>query len=319
MTEGFTRASSPVAAEDALRQDLARGDAVIESVAPVLRHLLSSEDHSVFRDEIVAATRGMLSDLARQLLEGLSAEGNPADRNAELSAALVERLVGEPELLGHAHALALEAQLALRLEARLGLDPVVSPLLQALLASSDDHVSALAMGLVAAQARFVQNQRRMQLPLAELPGDLLHRILLAFRDVLSGMDVRQDAAERCEAAVRSAFDESRSRLGLLSRLVTGMGGGATAGLSLGHAGAAIFLTALSQASGEEREKVALIVSQEQLTRLALALRAAGIKPDGIVQQLEILQPDARLQAYLEHLGTDQAATLLAQSALNRLG
>jgi len=218
-------------------------------------------------------------------------------------------------LLGHVHALALEAQLALRLEARLGLDPVVSPLLQALLASSDDHVSALAMGLVAAQARFVQNQRRMQLPLGELPGDLLHRVLIAFRDVVSG----QDTAERCEAAVRAAFDESRSRLGLLSRLVTGMGGGATAGLSLGHAGAAIFLTALSQASGEEREKVALIVSQEQLTRLALALRAAGIKPDGIVQQLEILQPDARLQAYLEHLGTDQAATLLAQSALNRLG
>lgn len=315
MTEGFTRASSPVAAEDALRQDLARGDAVIESVAPVLRHLLSSEDHSVFRDEFVAATRGMLTDLTRQLLEGLSVEGNPTDQNAELSAALVERFVDEPELLGHVHALALEAQLALRLEARLGLDPVVSPLLQALLASSDEHVSALAMGLVAAQARFVQNQRRMQLPLGELPGDLLHRVLIAFRDVVSG----QDTAEGCEAAVRAAFDESRSRLGFLSRLVTGMGGGATAGLSLGHAGAAIFLTALSQASGEEREKVALIVSQEQLTRLALALRAAGIKPDGIVQQLEILQPDARLQAYLEHLGTDQAATLLAQSALNRLG
>lgn len=319
MTEGISRAISPVAAENALRQDLARGDAVIESVTPILRHLLCGEDHSIFADEIVASTRGMLADVARQLLDALSANGGPVVRDPDLAFALVDRFIAEAPLLGHVHALALEAQLALRLEARLGLDPVVSPLLQALLASSDAAVSALAMGLLAAQARFVQNQRRMQLPLNELPGDLLHQVLLDFREVLSARGMNHGSAEQAEAAIRSAYDESRSRLGLLSRLVTGMGGGVTAGLSLAHAGGAMFLTALALSAGQDRDRATLIVSQEQLTRLALALRAAGIKPDAIVQQLEILQPGAPLKSFLGQLGADQASSLLAHSAPDRLG
>ncbi len=63
---------------------------------------------------------------------------------------------------------------------------------------------------------------------------------------------------------------------LLARLVTGMGGGAIAALSVDHAGAAIFLTALSIGSGQDRDLAVLSTNDRQLARLALALRAARV-------------------------------------------
>ena len=115
------------------------------------------------------------------------------------------------------------------------------------------------------------------------------------------------------ARIRASYDESRSRLGLISRLVTGMGGGATAALSLTHAGVAMFLSALALASGQERDAAVLATNEGQLARLALALRAAGLKPTAVEEQFVSLHPDVSLPDGFDSLGADRAAALLARS------
>ena len=305
---------NPAVAETALRRDLARGDAVLESIGPILRHLLANDEHSIFADEVIASTRGMLADVTQQLASAVDSCAGKPGRAPEIADALFERLLIQREVLAHVHALALEAQLSSRLEARLGLDPVLSPLLQALIGSNAPEVSSAAMALLAAQARFVQNWRRMQLPLAELPADLIHGALLALRESCSSDWASEANVSAAEASIRATYDESRSRLGLTSRLVTGLGGGLTAALSLSHAGVAIFLTALAVASGQEREAVTLATNETQVARLALILRAAGLRSTSIAEQLEALHPDAGLPVHYEHLGPDLAASLLARTA-----
>lgn len=292
--------------EAALRDQLAQGDAVLRSAAPIMRHLLSGARHAMFGDEIVARVRGAAADVARQLLDARAGAGEPQAHDSATLDVLVAALAEVPGLLGHVHALALEWQLTERLQRRLALDPALPPLLQALLASNDTATSALAMNLLAAQARFAQAQRRMQLPLGELPADLLHGALQALRTL--GDASGSDAAE---AAIRAGYDEGRSRLALAARLVTGMGGGAVAALALAHAGVAIFATALGMAAGQERDTVLLATGEGQSLRLALALRAAGLKPEAIAEQLLALHPDAPLPPDWDRLSPDRAAALLA--------
>lgn len=296
----------PDPVETRLRDALERGDAVLGTVAPVLRHLLASDDSGLFGDATLARVRGMIGDIARQLAAHL-----PEPRAQDvLNAALIDN----PGFLTHLHALVLEWQLSELLQARLALDPVLSPLLQALIASADETTAALAMNFLAAQARFGQSQRRMRLPLTELPGDLLHAALVTMRSV-AGIEPQSDSrAAAAEAALRSGYDEGRSRLGLLARLVTGMGAGAVAALSLPHAGVAIFLSALTIASGQDRDLTALAASETQRTRLALALRAAGLKSSAIECQLLALDPDAEMPVGLDRLEADRAAVLLALAA-----
>jgi len=298
--------------EQVLHDELVHGDALIGTIGPILRHLLANDEHSVFGDEILARVRGMMTDLAWQLFDAVADAGDSAegrDHALDRVEALVRIFMSDSRLLGHVHALALEWQLTERLEARLALDPVLSPLLQALIASPEPVVASSAMALMAAQARFVQSQRRMQLPLGELPGELLHPVLLALRGQADG-----PVAAKTEDTIRRAYDESRSRLGLISRIVMGMGGGATAALSLTHSGVAIFLSALAMASGQDRDMMVLATNEGQLARLALALRAAGLKPAAVEEQFMALHPDVTLPHGLDRLGTDRAAALLAGSA-----
>ncbi|WP_054529824.1 hypothetical protein [Erythrobacter sp. SG61-1L] len=301
--------------EDAMRLELAEGDAMIGTLGPIMRHLLANDDHSLFSDETVARVRGMIASIALQLLHAQAdAAGidEPEDYVDQRTDELVDALQGNGGLLGHLHALALEWQLSERLQARNGLDPVLSPLLQALIASSDVETAASAMAALAGQARFVQGLRRMELTLTELPGDLFHSALVTMR-TLAGVE-DEPAAQAAEAALRAEFDESRSRLGLLARLVTGMGGGAIAALSLSHAGAAIFLSALAIGSGQSRDLAVLSTHDRQLARLALALRAAGLQPAAVEEQLIYLHPDIALPEGFEQLRTERAAALLTASA-----
>ena len=300
--------------EELLREDLVAGDTQIGTYGPILRHLLANDEHSVFSDEIIARVRGMTTDLARQLLDEVAIAGETGeerDHPSEAVVALVSGFVANSALLGHCHSLAIEWHLAERLQTRLALDPVLSPLLQALIASSENNTATHAMALLASQARFAQAQRRMQLPLTELPGDLLHAALVALRAYGAGDSERQALCAKAESAIRSRFDEGRSRLGLIARLITAMGGGATAALSLNHAGAAMFLTALALASGQDRDLAILATSEGQYARLALALRAAGLKPQAIEEQFMTLYPDVTLPENFEQLGADRAAALLA--------
>lgn len=312
MSEMFAPVRAEPTVEDVLRDELAQGDAVVGTIAPILRHLLANDDHSLFNDEIVARVRGMVDHVARQVLDAVE-DAQAASASHEHGEDLIGQVVAEAiersALLGHVHAQALEFQLTERLQARIALDPVLSPLLQALIASPDASTAASAMGLLAAQARYVQAQRRMQLPLGELPADLFHAVLQALRS----LEAEPEVLIAAEKTLRASYDEGRSRLGLMARLVLGMGGGATAALDVGHAGVGLFLTALSLGAGQDRDLTALAAHEGQLARLALALRAAGVRPEAIEGQFLSIHPDVRLPEGFETLGADRAAALLARS------
>ncbi len=308
---------SDASVETDLRGELAHGDALIGTIAPILRHLLANDEHSVFSDEIIARVRGTMEDLARQLLGAFAmAAGQSEDSEHPRTAIETLKLgfVAHSGFLAHLHALALEWQLTERLHARLALDPALSPLLQAQIASTEAQVAANAMALLASQARFAQTQRRMQMPLLELPGDLLQAALIGLRNQVGEAEEAQLHAAEAERLVRSRYDESRSRLGLIARLVAGMGGGAGAALSVTHAGVAIFASALALASRQDRDMAILATNEGQLARLALALRAAGLKPDALADQFVSLHPNAALPADFEQISPDRAAALLAHSA-----
>ena len=57
MIDGAVSADTTETAEAPIRAGLARADAVRETIAPILRHLLASENASVFSEEIVARVR----------------------------------------------------------------------------------------------------------------------------------------------------------------------------------------------------------------------------------------------------------------------
>lgn len=312
MNEAVMAQSSEAPVEDELRGELAQGDVVLGTLGPILGHLLANHDHSLFSDEIVSRIRGMIGDLAGQMLvaqaeatESPDVQGFAQRERDTLGA----QLLTDMRLVVHCHAKALEWQLTTRLERRNAIDPVLSPLLQALIASDDASVASSAMGALAAQARFVQHQRRMELPLGELPADLFHEVLGIWSDNAEDLAAVSIATGR----LRDAYDESGSRLGLLSRLVTGMGAGAMAALALAHGGVALFLSALAALTHQERDLAVVSTNDRQLARLALSLRAAGLKPKEIEEQFLLFHPDVSLPDGFDALRADRAAALLAAS------
>ena len=305
-------ASTLESVEAGLREGLARGDAVLSTATPILRHLLATEDQTLFSDEIVARVRGMLADIARQLHYAQAEEAQVADRAAfaaDRGEGLVKALADRSALLGHLHTLTIEAQLARKVHERTGIDPTLSPLLQELVAARDEAMAAAAMSAITAQARFIQQQRRMALPLGELPGDLFHAVLEAYL----GTDREDRSAEAAAARLRESYNESLGRLGLFARLVVRMGKGARRALDVDSAGLALFATALAMAAGQDRETTVLSFSDGQVARLALALRAAGLKQSEVEEQMLHLRPDVALPEGFDGLRADLAAQILASS------
>ena len=308
-------ASPPV--EEVLRHELAQGDAVIASCGPILRHLLANDDNGLFGDEVIARVRGMLGRVARDLLFAQAEAANVPDlggyaekRQPELQRALL----AETDLLAHAQSLVVEAQIASRLQKRSNIDPVLSPLLQELVASSDPALASAAMGVLSAQARFIQGVERMALPVGEMPGDLLHRALLVMRSVAEEVGDDEEIVAAAERKLRDSFDEANSRLGQITRLLTRMGDKAVKALDIDHAGVAVFASALAMASGQQRDLAVLSFTDRQFARLALALRASGLKPKDVEEQFLYLHPEITMPDGFDTLGADRAATLLAEDA-----
>ena len=289
-------------AEALLGEALATADADLANVGPIVRDLLGAADPSPFSDRILAQVRAQLEDIGRQLLGGPERRVDPGQ-----AALLGEAFVACPALLGHAHALALEAQLAERLANRIGLDPVAPPLVQTLIASPDPASAATAMKLLAAQARFGQAHRRGEMPLRELPGDLLELALGTARE-------RGLLSAAAEQALRSGFDETASRLVLLDRAIAATGRESIAALNLRHAGVALFVTALATGAAIDRDTAVLATGEGQLARLALALVASGMSPEEAEGQLLALHPDADLPEGFDALTPDRAAALLKGAA-----
>mgnify|MGYP001544519196 FL=1 len=97
----------------------------------------------------------------------------------------------------------------------------------------------------------------------------------------------------------------------MSRLVMRMGKTAPRSLDIGHAGLSIFASALAMASGQQRDLAVLSFSDRQFARLALAMRAAGLKQPAVEAQFLYLHPDIVLPEGFDRLSADRAALLLA--------
>jgi hypothetical protein len=304
--------------EQAMRDELTAGDTVLASTRPILRHLLANRDQSLFSDEVIARVRGMVGHIAHQLVQACADAAGQGDSVGDDPAAaddLTGHLLSDAAFLGHAHALTLEAIMVDHLQRRSGIDGVLVPLLQELAAASDPTLSEAAMKLIAAQARFLQQTRRMELPLGELPGDLFHKALVMMRQLQPADHPRQLVEDR----LRGEFNEAQSRLGQLSRFVMALGGRANRALAIDNAGLAIFSTALAMASGQDRGLVVLSFGENQMARLALSLRAAGLGQAAVEEQFLYLHPDALLPDGFDWITTDKAAGLLAVSALEAAG
>jgi hypothetical protein len=300
--------------EQLLRDDLTRGDVVAADARPILRYLLAHEGHPLFTEATVARVRGMMLDLASQLLHAEAEAGKVRDRSSyvgERQDALAGALIEEGRFLAHAQALVLEADLVERLQARGGIDAVLPLLVQELAAREDETTAALAMALLAAQARFMQQCRRMELPMRELPGDLFHAALMALR---ARGELGAEAAER---RLRAGYDEGASRLGLIARAVTGLGDRSQDALAIDRAGVAIFASALAMASGQERDSVVLSFAEGQFARLLLVMRAAGLEYAAMERQLLFLHPDHRLPDAFDTVSAERAAALLSSAGAER--
>ena len=297
-----------------LRAELARGDMALSTVTPVLTHFLNTHDRSLFSDSIIARVRGMLRSAAYRLLRVEAEEigANDAFAYAESRAdALAEELTRHASFLGHCHALSIEWQLADRLRSRNGIDPVLSPLLQSLIASNDGELSSAAMGTLAAQARFFEQQKRMEMPLAELPYDQFANLVGVWRRQRE--DVTDDLASTVESRIRQTRSENEARLSLLGRTFRALGKRTDVALSLTHAGAALFLTALAHKAGQERDIAVISTNDRQLLRFALSLRAAGLNPAETRAQLRCLHPEATLPTAVDQVTTQDARALLSSS------
>jgi hypothetical protein len=286
--------------EAILRGGLAREGRALSAVVPVLRHLLGSEAQGLVSEAVLARVRGMILDLAAQLLAVQAGRASVA-RAGDCAAldTLSESLLGEEALLAHCHALACESLAAARLQQRHALDPVLSPLMQELIASEDPTVASLAMATLAAQSRFVESQRRMELPLGELPAELFHALIAR---VHGGEGI---------ARAQMNYDEATSRLGLLARLVAAMRRGAVAALALDHAGLALFASALASETRVPRVAAALACQEGQSLRLALLLRAGGLSAPAIERQMMLAEPAALLAPAIAALSPARAAALVA--------
>lgn len=289
-----------------LAAELARSQRAAVATLPVLRHLLASDGPSLVSEAVVARVRGMLRDLATQLHAGGRGPAAVSDQAAPEIDALVVQLGVHEALLAHIHTLALESQLAERFEQRLSLDPVLSPLLQELIASDDQAVAELAMNVLAAQTRFMQSQRRMELPLAELPADL-------FRTALQiGANRDQPGSPAGLAALMASYDEAATRLALLERLVVAMRRAVVACLAFDRAGLALFAQGLAALVGMERAGAIHACHEQQSPRLALGLRAAGLDLAGIERQMLLIAAPGGWLADIAEITSQQARARLGE-------
>ncbi|MEY2942668.1 MAG: hypothetical protein RLY97_682 [Pseudomonadota bacterium] len=308
---------------NALRLGMARGDDMAVGCVPVLHHLLGNDDKSLFSDDIIALIRGMLADVARQICmmaDDFEGDQPPVAGDHLRIAAIVPQVMQVPGLLTHLHATALEWQISLRLQTGIGLDPVLSPLVQSLIASQDGAIGVSAMKLLAAQARFIQNQRHMRLPMSELPADLLHGLLAATRTVF------QTEGSAAETSMRAQYDESVTRLGLLAQLISSMGAGQIAALQLTHAGTALFASALAAGyapgpAGNHltRDGALMAMMQRHSARLALTLRMAGVKMSAISENYHALGHEAIFLEHVAALSPERAKQMLSETAQAKLG
>lgn len=299
--------------ENSLRDELADSEISLVTTRPILHHLLAHADHDLFSDEVIARVRGMLTHIARQIMFFVARHQKIADRSAladQWQGEIATGLAANGSLVGFAHALAIEALTAERLSTRSGIDAVLSPLLQELVASQNGGQARGAMQALSAQARFMQQARRMELPLAELPLDDLNTVCAECEARLQ--DAFSDIADAL-TRVREEHESASSRIDLLKTLINDLGREPQRALNIDHAGVAIFITALQIANEQSRETAVHLLGEHQFARLALSLRAAGLSASLVEEQFLYLHPDISLPDGFDMLRAERASSLLANS------
>ena len=304
---------------DALRDALRAEEVQSQASMAMLPHLLRETDDSLHTEAIVAHMRGLLRSLAIELLTDLAEASGEKARDvfvASRVAALVDRLAANALVIEHAHHRALEWRIGRIVEERLHLDGVLSPLLQTFVGDEDQFVASTAMAVLAAQTRFSQAERRRELNTKDLPLEVLGAALSALR--AEAEDISDDAFMRTEQKVSSRFDESATRLSLLERLFGLRADRRGDWLQLDQAGPALFLTALAQSTRQSRSTVAAACVTKSQARLALSLRAAGMRPEPVERQCRLLAPDREPPRGLEDVGTREALQMLGGDRQGRM-
>lgn len=286
--------------EDLLRAELARGRRALAAVPMVISALVNEGSPALFSEEVVARTRGMTDSLAVQLARGCTGE----EPDEAILAPLTAALTGMKPLLTHCHALALEGNLLVRLGAQ-GLDPVLSPFLQQAISGADPDLATLAIQVLAAQGRFLQAWRRMELPLAELPVDLFGQVRAACQTYLGerGFPVANSDGKATDRQTRSEQ--------IASLLLSGSDG-LTQALDPERAGVSLFVSAASLSTGIPRTTVIQTIAGGQEARLALMLGACGVDTAARLAAIARLSPDATCPASAIGLSPERARVLLAE-------
>lgn len=296
-----------------LRDELARGDLALVGAGPLLAHLLLQSGTPLVNEALVARVRGMLEGLARQLAVTVSSgSAEPVDKDwADIVTDLAEELANLADLRAFCLSTALEAYLAQKLQRRHSIEPLLTPLLQELIAADDTEQAELAMQAMAAQSRFLQAQDRMTLPLNELPAEQFHAVLATWQDFArkKNRDLRLQAIEK----LRQDYDEGATRVALFTRVISKMRGGELAALELDHAGLSFFVSALSRISDQSRNLAISACHESQGARLALALRCASLTVEQIQRQFDLLGHDQSVPEDIEQILPDEAHQLLRDS------
>lgn len=300
---------SAAGVEQVLRDRMLRADQALADMGPVLRHLLSDTGAFLLDEETVARVRGMLFHLSGRLLDADGEGGAGVARQREFASTLSDA----PAILAHAHALVIEARLVERLQADAGVDPVLPPLVQDLAAAQEAGLAELAMSVLAAQARFMQYHRRMELPPEELPAEVFESAMQMLETFLGQGSGLISRARRWPMAGRN----SQSRLERLDQLVRRVDPRRSDALSIENAGLSIFLSALAAVTGEARGQVVMALADRRLTRLALLLRAAGMEHRELERQFLCLDPTGELPEGLAGLAAERAMEMLGLPGVRR--
>lgn len=305
-----TDRSQSTLVDGVLRDEMARSNRALRSLAPVVSHLLETDGPSLVSDAIVARLRGMLNHISEQLVEHFWGGLDTYAQSSSAKVRLDVQLSSDAPLVDHLYSLALESFLAQGLSARAGIDLVLSPLLQELIASDKPEIAEIAMKVLAAQSRFTRSQARMEIPLSELPHELLGNVIANIETGETELTQTQieDAANR----LKQGIDEADSRIALLSRLATSMHGGAIAALDLNHAGLALFISSAASLTRQDRERIVFACHEGQAVRLALTLKAAGISWTAIGSQIALLGGQAGLPQGLEVMAQSHAIDALRE-------
>ena len=295
-----------------LRELVDREAAEGEASRLLLPHLLTRTDDSLHTEALLAHMRGLLRDLALRLLRVEAEATGDRERDAFAHAqvdGLHRAFAHDPVLCAHVHETALEVRAAQLAVAATRSDATLTPLLQSLIGHAQAEVAGAAMAVLTAQTRFAQTQRRLELPIEHLPFEVFDAALSAWRRH-RGADM-SDAMVRAEGKLRGRYEEASTRRSLMERLHA-LTVQRSDWLQLDQAGASLFLTALAARSRQSRYVVAKAAIARSQARLALSLRAAGMRPASIASQCAILQPDGDPLQGIEDIGTREAGQLIAR-------